>query len=73
MWLQIYESNFLIKPHQYIKLKEITHREILDHREDSYGINQTLEYDSDNIDGVKIYEQFYNTLKLIYKIIISGL
>ena len=48
--------HFLIKSHQDIKLKEITHREILDYREDSYGINQTLEYDSDNIDGVKIYE-----------------
>ena len=48
--------HFLIKSHQDINLNEITHREILDHREDSYGINRTFEYDSDNIDGDKFYE-----------------
>ena len=45
----------------------------MDYRKDSYGIKWTFEYDSDNIYSGYFDRYFYNTLKLIYIVIISGL
>ena len=52
-------------------LQEINCLEILEYREDTYGINRVFEYGSDNIDGENFDGCFYNKLQLIYKTIIS--
>eukprot|EP00978_Attheya_sp_CCMP212_P035286 scaffold152542_cov30-Attheya_sp.AAC.1 len=41
----------LSESHHDLMLQEIAHREVLEYREDTYGIDRMSEYDSDNIDG----------------------
>jgi hypothetical protein len=41
----------LIESNHDLMLQEISRREILEYTEDTYGIDTTFEYDSDDIDG----------------------